>query len=185
MNSTQVNVTNPIFRGLGGVQDQSTVNFFRLQYEGGKASHPNCQRKEVGDDQTCDLVNLMQEIIRENAKALPTESEFVETIYKAFEVTPEQMENTKCRKRELAQARQWHIYVRFKVFKMSLTVAGGIYKKDHATVLYTLKTVNNLMETDRKFQEKSEDILPLLEKYGIKFIKVQKTNGFNNKINKQ
>jgi chromosomal replication initiator protein len=116
----------------------------------------------------------MQEIIKENTKALPTESEFVETIYKAFGVTEEQMKNIKCRKRELAQSRQWHMYIRFKVFKMSSTEAGNIYDKDHATVLHAIKTVNNLMETDRKFQEFSETILPLLAKYGIKFIKVQK-----------
>jgi chromosomal replication initiator protein len=149
------------------VQDKSTVNFFRMQFEGGKASIPNNKRKEVGDDQCADLVNLMQEIIKDDTKVFPTEKEFLEVILKAFNVEPERMKNPKDRHRELVFARQWHMYVRFFAFKMSLSKAGKVYGKDHATVLHAIKTINNLNDTDKEYRNDTEDIWKLMLKFGI------------------
>ncbi len=60
---------------------------------------------------------------------------------------------SKSRKREIVIARQTGMYIINKKYgkKMSVTSVGDIYDKDHATVLHAIKTINNLMETDRRF----------------------------------
>ncbi len=66
---------------------------------------------------------------------------------------------SKTRKREIVQARQISMYFSKNLTKSSLTTIGSkIGGKDHATVLHAYKTVNNLMETDKKFRLQVEDI---------------------------
>ncbi len=66
---------------------------------------------------------------------------------------------SKTRKREIVQARQISMYFSKNLTKASLTTIGSkIGGKDHATVLHAYKTVNNLMETDKKFRLQVEDI---------------------------
>ncbi len=66
---------------------------------------------------------------------------------------------SKTRKREIVQARQISMYFSKNLTKASLTTIGSkIGGKDHATVLHAFKTVNNLMETDKKFRLQVEDI---------------------------
>jgi chromosomal replication initiator protein len=66
---------------------------------------------------------------------------------------------SKTRKREIVQARQISMYFSKNLTKASLTTIGSkIGGKDHATVLHAFKTVNNLMETDKKFRLQVEDL---------------------------
>jgi hypothetical protein len=56
------------------------------------------------------------------------------------------------RKREIVQARQIAIWFSKRLTKSSLATIGlQIGNKDHTTVLYACKTVNNLIETDKRF----------------------------------
>ncbi|MBQ5996693.1 MAG: chromosomal replication initiator protein DnaA [Bacteroidales bacterium] len=65
----------------------------------------------------------------------------------------------KTRKREIVQARYLSMYFAKMFTKCSLTGIGTqIGKKDHATVLYACKTVNNLMATDKQFRMQAEEI---------------------------
>ena len=65
----------------------------------------------------------------------------------------------KTRKREIVQARYLSMYFAKMFTKCSLTGTGTqIGKKDHATVLYACKTVNNLMATDKQFRMQAEEI---------------------------
>jgi chromosomal replication initiator protein len=65
----------------------------------------------------------------------------------------------KTRKREIVQARQLAMYFSKNMTKSSLASIGfQIGKKDHATVLHSCKTVNNLIETDKKFRKIVNDI---------------------------
>lgn len=69
----------------------------------------------------------------------------------------------KTRRREIVQARQICMYLSVKYTKNSLADIGynfGGY--DHATVLHAKKTINNLLETDRKFSFQFEQIEELL-----------------------
>ena len=60
---------------------------------------------------------------------------------------------TKSRKREIVQARQIAMYFSKKYTKASLSTIGSeIGNKDHATVLYANRTVNNLKDTDKIFK---------------------------------
>ncbi|MCK9254866.1 MAG: chromosomal replication initiator protein DnaA [Bacteroidales bacterium] len=66
---------------------------------------------------------------------------------------------SKTRKREIVQARQIAMYFAKTMTKSSLAAIGSaIGNKDHATVLHAFKTVNNLIDTDKKFKADVEEI---------------------------
>ena len=67
--------------------------------------------------------------------------------------------NSKTRKREIVQARQLSMFFSKKHTKNSLATIGiHCGNKDHATVLHAVKTINNLMETDKQFKIYVDDI---------------------------
>lgn len=69
-----------------------------------------------------------------------------------FELPLETLKS-KTRKREVVQARQLAMYFSKTLTKSSLSAIGAhCGGKDHATVLHACRTVNNLMETDKKFK---------------------------------
>jgi len=66
---------------------------------------------------------------------------------------------SKTRKREIVQARQVAMYFAKTFTKNSLAVIGSVIGgKDHATVLHACRTVQNLMDTDKKFKQYVDDI---------------------------
>lgn len=67
--------------------------------------------------------------------------------------------SSKTRKREVVQARQLAMYFSKKLTKSSLATIGlQCGNKDHATVLHACRTVNNLIETDKKFKLSVDEI---------------------------
>jgi len=65
----------------------------------------------------------------------------------------------KTRKREIVQARQIAMYFSKLLTGLSLAKIGkSIGNKDHATVLHACKTVNNLIDTDKKFKYDIDEI---------------------------
>nr|HMT29567.1 helix-turn-helix domain-containing protein [Bacteroidia bacterium] len=72
---------------------------------------------------------------------------------------PLEVLKSKTRKREVVQARQLAMYFSKSMTKSSLSNIGiHCGGKDHATVLHACRTVNNLMETDKKFKTYVADI---------------------------
>ena len=66
---------------------------------------------------------------------------------------------TSTRKRNVVQARQLSMYFAKKYTKASLNIIGEqCGGKDHATVIHSLKTVANLLETDKQFREVADKI---------------------------
>jgi chromosomal replication initiator protein len=66
---------------------------------------------------------------------------------------PVELMKSKTRKREVVQARQIAMFFAKSLTKSSLATIGmHCGGKDHATVLHACKTVNNLMETDKRFK---------------------------------
>lgn len=66
--------------------------------------------------------------------------------------------------RYIVQARQIAMYFANKLTKCPLEQIGQqIGDKDHSTVIHSFETVNNLIETDRKFAAKVNDIEELLK----------------------
>lgn len=72
---------------------------------------------------------------------------------------PVEMLQSNTRKREVVQARQIAMFFSKSLTKSSLAVIGAqIGDKDHATVLHACKTVNNLIDTDKRFRMQIEEI---------------------------
>jgi chromosomal replication initiator protein len=66
---------------------------------------------------------------------------------------PIELMKSKTRKREVVQARQIAMYFAKSMTKSSLATIGlHCGGKDHATVLHACRTVNNLMDTDKRFK---------------------------------
>lgn len=66
---------------------------------------------------------------------------------------------SKTRKREVVQARQIAMYFAKNMTKSSLATIGmHCGGKDHATVLHACRTVNNLMDTDKRFKAYIEEL---------------------------
>ena len=67
--------------------------------------------------------------------------------------------NSKTRKREIVQARQLVMYFAKEYTKSSLATIGmHCGNKDHATVLHAVRTVHNLLETDKQFRSYVKDL---------------------------
>jgi chromosomal replication initiator protein len=72
---------------------------------------------------------------------------------------PLEVLKSKTRKREVVQARQLAMYFSKQFTKSSLSNIGmHCGGKDHATVLHACRTVNNLMDTDKKFKAQVVDL---------------------------
>ncbi len=78
----------------------------------------------------------------------------------------EELLHSKSRKREIVQARQTAMYFTKKYTNLSLASIGAeIGGKDHATVLHAYKTVKNLCETNKDFNNYILDLEKKLKRY--------------------
>ncbi len=81
------------------------------------------------------------------------------TVYDCFDITEQQGDKV-TRKREIVKIRQIAMELSYRIGmetqkNWSLAEVGEeIGEKDHATVLHAIKTVNNLRETDRAYNDK-------------------------------
>lgn len=72
---------------------------------------------------------------------------------------PIELLKSKTRKREVVQARQIAMFFAKQMTKSSLANIGAhCGGKDHATVLHACKTVNNLIDTDKRFRNYIDDL---------------------------
>lgn len=72
---------------------------------------------------------------------------------------PMELLKSKTRKREVVQARQISMYFAKSMTKSSLaTIGAHCGGKDHATVLHACRTVNNLIDTDKRFKNYIVDL---------------------------
>lgn len=72
--------------------------------------------------------------------------------------------HSKSKKQEISQARQIAMYLSRKYTDKSYSNIGEmIGKRDHATVLHACKTVNNWIETDKKFKSSIQEIEQLIQ----------------------
>jgi hypothetical protein len=67
---------------------------------------------------------------------------------------PEYIFESKTRDHDIVKARQQSMYFAKELTKVSLAKIGLINGgKDHATVLHAVKTVNNMLDTDKNYKE--------------------------------
>lgn len=108
-------------------------------------------------------------------------------VSKFYGITPSDL-NYKTRKREIVECRQIGMYYGKMFTKRSLSQIGLVMGgKDHATVLYSIRVVNNLIDTDKDFRLFCDNVKsrileeianPNLTKVMVKIkIKGEPTNG--------
>ena len=107
---------------------------------------------------TVDLASEMIDKLVKNTRKDIT-IDYIQKIVCEYFGLPTDVLQTKTRKREIVQARQIAMYFSKGLTKSSLSTIGSIIgSKDHATVLHACKTVNNLMDTDKRFKSQIDDI---------------------------
>jgi len=101
--------------------------------------------------------NVIDKLVKNTKKDISID--FIqETVCDYFNI-PIDLLKSKTRKREIVQSRQIAMYFAKTLTKSSLaTIGSQIGGKDHATVLHACKTVNNLIETDKRFKMYIDDI---------------------------
>ncbi|MFO8236489.1 MAG: chromosomal replication initiator protein DnaA [Bacteroidales bacterium] len=101
--------------------------------------------------------NVIDKLVKNSKKEISVD--YIQKIVcDYFNINPEQL-HSKTRKREIVQARQIAMFFSKSLTKSSLASIGSqIGGKDHATVLHACKTVNNLMDTDKRFKSTIENI---------------------------
>jgi chromosomal replication initiator protein len=111
-------------------------------------------KKEI----TLDLTKEMIDKLIKNTKREISIDYIQKVVCSYFNIGVEQLQS-KTRKREIVQARQVAMYFSKSLTKSSLaTIGTQIGGKDHATVLHACKTVNNLIETDKRFRLQIDEI---------------------------
>lgn len=111
-------------------------------------------RKEI-------TIDLAKQIIDKYVKSTNREIsiEYIQKVVCEYFSLPLDVINSKTRKREIVQARQLAMFFSKRHTKSSLaTIGQHCGNKDHATVLHAVKTVNNLVDTDKKFKTYVDDL---------------------------
>lgn len=85
-----------------------------------------------------------------------------------FDIDPKDIFN-QCRKRELVVARQLSMFFIKDKTTLSLKVIGKLFDgRDHSTVIYAITTVNDLIDTDKRFAATVIAVSKLLEHIKLK-----------------
>ncbi len=107
---------------------------------------------------TLDLAKQMIDKFVKNT-AREVSIDYIQKVVCDYFNLPIELLKSKTRKREVVQARQIAMYFAKQMTKASLASIGAhCGGKDHATVLHACKTVNNLMETDKRFKGYIDDL---------------------------
>jgi len=107
---------------------------------------------------TLDLAKQMIDKFVKNT-AREVSIDYIQKVVCDYFSLPLELMKSKTRKREVVQARQIAMYFSKNLTKSSLATIGmHCGGKDHATVLHACRTVNNLMETDKRFRVYVNDI---------------------------
>ena len=111
-------------------------------------------KKEI----TLELAKQMIDKLIKNTKR-EISIDYIQKIVCDYFNIPIDLMQSKTRKREIVQARQVAMYFSKSLTKSSLATIGSLIGgKDHATVLHACKTVNNLIDTDKRFRVQIDEI---------------------------
>jgi len=107
---------------------------------------------------TIDLAKEMIDKLIKNTKR-EISIDYIQKVVCNYFNVPSEMLQSATRKREIVQARQIAMFFSKNLTKASLaTIGSQIGDKDHATVLHACKTVNNLLDTDKRFRLQIDEI---------------------------
>ena len=109
-------------------------------------------KKEI----TLELAKQMIDRLVKNSKKEISVDYIQKVVCDYFSLSPDLLQS-KTRKREIVQARQIAMYFSKTMTKSSLASIGVLIGgKDHATVLHACKTVNNVIDTDKRLKGQIE-----------------------------
>jgi len=66
----------------------------------------------------------------------------------AYDVRPQDVRGISRRRGGIMEARQMYCYVAHRKFEHTLSKIGGIIKRDHSSALHSVKSVQNLIDTN-------------------------------------
>jgi len=104
----------------------------------------------------------------EKIKQKMIEEEIIRLICKCSDVSKENLldeQNFKSRKRELVIARQLHMAFVHLSLKKSQKLSGGMYGKNHEVVIHAIKTIKNLVETDKNYRTQFSELFEKMIEY--------------------
>ena len=101
--------------------------------------------------------SMLKNFIKNTTKEVSME--FIQKLVCEYFEVPVALVKSPTRKREVVQARQISMYLSKNLTKSSLKSIGAFYGgRDHSTVIYACQTVQDLIETDKKFRGYVTDI---------------------------
>lgn len=107
---------------------------------------------------TLDLAKQMIDKFVKNT-AREVSIDYIQKVVCDYFNLPIELLKSKTRRREVVQARQIAMFFAKRMTKSSLASIGAqCGGKDHATVLHACKTVNNLLDTDKRFKIYIDDL---------------------------
>lgn len=107
---------------------------------------------------TLDLAKQMIDKFVKNT-AREVSIDYIQKVVCDYFDLPMELLKSKTRKREVVQARQIAMFFAKSMTKSSLATIGlHCGGKDHATVLHACRTVNNLMDTDKRFKNYIDEL---------------------------
>jgi chromosomal replication initiator protein len=111
-------------------------------------------RKEIDLDLA---KNMIKNFIKNASREISIE--YIQKLVSEFYSLSVELLKSKTRKREIVQARQISMYFSKQLTKSSLKNIGMHFGgRDHSTVIHACQTVNDLMDTDKKFKRDVEEI---------------------------
>ncbi len=100
---------------------------------------------------------MLKNFIKNSSKEISME--YIQKLVCEYFEVPVEMVKSKTRKREIVQARQISMYLAKSHTKTSLKSIGAFFGgRDHSTVIYACQTVEDLIDTDKKFKAYVADI---------------------------
>lgn len=102
------------------------------------------------------LPKRAQRLVQKRGPEL-THEKIIKIVRSEFVVSEDELKS-KSRKREIVIPRQIAMHIIKERTVMSLKAIGIVFNRDHSTVIFAINTVNDLIETDKGFRKKYEQI---------------------------
>jgi chromosomal replication initiator protein len=100
---------------------------------------------------------MLKNFVKNSVKEISIE--YIQSLVCEYFEVPVDMVKSQTRKREIVQARQISMYLAKAHTKSSLKSIGNFFGgRDHSTVIYACQTVEDLIDTDKKFKNYVADI---------------------------
>jgi chromosomal replication initiator protein len=100
---------------------------------------------------------ILKNFVKNNTREISIE--YIQKLVCDYFTIPVEQVKSKTRKREIVQARQISMFYAKDLTKSSLKTIGMHFGgRDHSTVIHACQTVNDLMETDKKFKADIDEI---------------------------